>query len=70
MNTKRYCEKCGKQLVVKTQHTGYDKDNGRKLYRVVLTCPNSSLFRLGHTTETERNVDELSLNEEEPNWRK
>lgn len=37
---KFYCELCGRLLVVSAKHSGFEEDNGAKVYKYSWRCPN------------------------------
>jgi hypothetical protein len=50
---KRYCEKCGKRMLLKNKPAGFDMLSGAEVYSVWLECPDYRWYN-EHTKRPER----------------
>jgi len=60
IDKKKYCGECGRTLIIKKTHVGYDERTGEKTYRYRAICSNKSFLNLkGHSDYEFYNDDSM-----------
>jgi len=58
---KRYCRKCGKELIEEFKFVEYSSEDGRKLYSKTFVCPNRSWLFDGHSKYLDAGYSAVSM---------